>query len=132
MQELEEIIQCKVPRNKKMCKDKWNGLNYDYKKLLDYHKGIGHHNSFLDLFTKERNQQRLLRAFNKECYETIETFQGECIINALIHVQDLQAKGDANYVPQVLKGDNKKTNIIQTLHEPSCKSFFGENFIPNS
>jgi hypothetical protein len=56
-----------------MCKEKWNGLNYDYKKLLDYHKGIGYHNSFLDLFTKERNQQHLLQAFNKECYETIET-----------------------------------------------------------
>jgi hypothetical protein len=76
-----------------MCKDEWNGLNYGNKKLLDYHKGIGHHNSLLDLFTKKRNQQHLLRAFNKECYETIETFQGEHIINALVHVRDLQAKG---------------------------------------
>jgi hypothetical protein len=112
MEELQKIIQFKVPRNKKMCKDKWNGLNYDYKKLLDYHKGIGHHNSFLDLFTKERNQQHLLQAFNKECYETIETFQGERIINALVYVQDLQAKGDANYIPQVLEGDNRKTKTL--------------------
>jgi hypothetical protein len=88
MEELEKIIQSKVLRNRKMCKDKWNGLSYDYKKLLDYHKGIGHHNYFLDLFTKERNQQQLLRAFNKECYETIETFQGGRIINALVHVRD--------------------------------------------
>ncbi len=72
-----------------MCKQKWNGLNYDYKKLLDYHKGIGYHNFFLNLFKKEHNQQHLLHAFNKECYETIETFQGERIINALVHVQDL-------------------------------------------
>ncbi len=74
MEELQKSIQSKMPRNRKMCKEKWNGLDYDYKKLLDYHRGIGHHNSFLDLFTKKRNQQHFLQAFNKECYETIETF----------------------------------------------------------
>ncbi len=32
----------KCQRNGKMCKDKWAGLNYDYKKLLDYHKRTRH------------------------------------------------------------------------------------------
>lgn len=32
----------KCQRNGKMCEDKWVGLNYDYKKLLDYHKGTRH------------------------------------------------------------------------------------------
>jgi len=66
----------------------------------------------LDLVTKEHNQQHLFQTFNKECYEIIETFQGECIIHAPVHVQDLQAKGDANYIPQILEGDNRKTKTL--------------------
>jgi hypothetical protein len=42
-----------MPRNGEMCKDKWNGLNFDYKKLLDYHKGTGHQTSFLELTMEE-------------------------------------------------------------------------------
>jgi hypothetical protein len=40
-------------RNGKMCKDKWNVLNFDYKKLVDCHKGTRHHASFWDLTMEE-------------------------------------------------------------------------------
>jgi hypothetical protein len=26
-----------------MCKDKWNGLNFDYEKVSNYHSNIGQH-----------------------------------------------------------------------------------------
>jgi len=29
-----------------MCKDKWNYINGDYKKIFDYYKGIGHNISY--------------------------------------------------------------------------------------
>jgi hypothetical protein len=32
----------KCQRNGKMCEDKWNALNFDYKILSDYHKGTKH------------------------------------------------------------------------------------------
>ncbi len=44
--EFQKFIHAKIPLNGKMCKDKWNGLNSDYKRLSNYHKGIGHHMSF--------------------------------------------------------------------------------------
>jgi len=36
----------KVLKNKKMCKDKWNGLNSNYKKKLNYRRGV--HNLGID------------------------------------------------------------------------------------
>jgi hypothetical protein len=33
---------------------------------------------------------------NRKCYKIVEAFQGEQIINALVHENDLQAKGDVN------------------------------------
>lgn len=39
--------------------------------------------------TKECERNHLPRQFNKKYYEGIETFQGERIINAPIHLKDL-------------------------------------------
>jgi len=39
-----------------MCKDKWNGLNYDYKKVSNYHSNIGHHIPFWDLTMEEHEK----------------------------------------------------------------------------
>ncbi len=41
--ELHKKTKIKNLKNKTMCKEKWNALNSDYKKLTDYHKGIGNH-----------------------------------------------------------------------------------------
>lgn len=51
-------------------------MNCNYKKLLDYHKGIGHHKLFLELTMEEHDWYDLLHQFNKENYETIDAFQG--------------------------------------------------------
>jgi hypothetical protein len=47
--DLQKITKLKVPYNGKMCKDKWNGLNSNYKKVVDYHVGTSHHIPFWDL-----------------------------------------------------------------------------------
>jgi TRAP-type C4-dicarboxylate transport system substrate-binding protein len=52
--ELQKRIKRKFPRNKTMCKDKWNAPNSNYKKLVDYHKGTRVHTCFWDLFDKEK------------------------------------------------------------------------------
>jgi hypothetical protein len=49
VEEVQKVIHAKMPRSGKMCKDKWNGLNFDYKKFLDYHKGIGLSHIFLGI-----------------------------------------------------------------------------------
>lgn len=36
-----------------MCKDKWDELNLNYKKILDYCKGTSHHISFWELIVYE-------------------------------------------------------------------------------
>jgi hypothetical protein len=79
----------RVPRNGKMCKDKWNVLNFDYKKLVHYHKRIRHLPPLWDLTMEEWEKYHLLCHFNKKSSETINAFQGKIIINTLIHVQDL-------------------------------------------
>jgi hypothetical protein len=38
----------------------------------------------------------------------IEAFQGEQIINASIHVRDLQAEGDKNFVMSMLKPNTQE------------------------
>jgi hypothetical protein len=36
-------------RNDKMCQDKWNSINGDYKKISNYYKGMDHNTSYWDL-----------------------------------------------------------------------------------
>jgi len=47
--EIQNVINTQSPQNNKMCKDKWNNLNLNYKKIVDYHKGIRHNIVFLDV-----------------------------------------------------------------------------------
>lgn len=47
--DLEQKTQKKFARDGTMCKDKWNSLNSNNKKLIDYHKGIENHTYFWDL-----------------------------------------------------------------------------------
>jgi len=54
-------------RNTKMCKDKWNGLNFNYNKLSNYHKGIKHQSYFWEPTIKEHNEHDFPWQFNK-CY----------------------------------------------------------------
>jgi hypothetical protein len=74
---LQKIIHAKIPWNGKMCKDKWNGLNSYYKKLLNYHKGTSHHMLFWEMILKECDRYHLSKQFNKEFYKATEAFQGE-------------------------------------------------------
>ncbi len=39
-----------------MCKDKWDELNLNYKKILDYSKCTNHHISFWDIIVYERDK----------------------------------------------------------------------------
>jgi superoxide dismutase len=47
--ELQKATQSKFPKTGVMCKDKWNSLNFDFKKLSYYQKGTGNHTYFWDL-----------------------------------------------------------------------------------
>jgi cytochrome oxidase Cu insertion factor (SCO1/SenC/PrrC family) len=49
--ELQKFIHMKVPTNETMCKD--FRVNFDYKKLVNYHKGTKHHASFWLLTMEE-------------------------------------------------------------------------------
>jgi hypothetical protein len=50
-------------KNGKMCKDKWNNLNSEYKKKY-YHKSIGHHNSFGEFMDiNEHDKHHLLKQY---------------------------------------------------------------------
>ncbi len=62
VEELQKLIHVEMPRNGKKCEDKWNGLNFDYKKLLDYHKGIGYHTSLLELTMEEHNKFKYINS----------------------------------------------------------------------
>jgi hypothetical protein len=67
----------------------------------------------------------------KKCYDAIKTFQGKRIINAPIHVQNLQIKGHVKYVPQVPKNDTQN-NQDSTMPHSFMQELLGTNFVPNS
>ncbi len=75
-----------------MCKDKWNGLNFDYKKIFDYHVKTNNHTIFYDLTIKEHNYHQLSKFFNQKLYYAIQAFQGDMMINAIGHVRDICIK----------------------------------------
>jgi hypothetical protein len=39
-----------------MCKDKWNGLNSNYKRISNFHLSIGHHIPLWDLTMEEHEK----------------------------------------------------------------------------
>jgi hypothetical protein len=45
-QKIQVITRSKNLHNGKMCKDKWNCLNGNYKNITNYHKGLGHNISY--------------------------------------------------------------------------------------
>jgi hypothetical protein len=51
---LQATTKSKSLHNGKMCKNKWPCVYNDYKRICDYHKGIGHNTSYWDLTTKEK------------------------------------------------------------------------------
>jgi hypothetical protein len=64
--ELQKKINSKFPRNGTMCKNKWNTLNFDYKKITNYHKWNGIYMCFWDLILcEEKKKFHLLHQFNK-------------------------------------------------------------------
>jgi hypothetical protein len=44
-----------------MCKDKWNGLNSNYKRVSNFHLSIGHHTPLWDLIVEEHEKHHLPR-----------------------------------------------------------------------
>ncbi len=64
--------------------------------------------SFWEMIPKEHDQYHLLKQFNKEFYKATEAFQGEQIINSLIHVKELQAEGDKNFVVSMSELNTQK------------------------
>jgi hypothetical protein len=51
---------------------------------------------------EECKRNHLPHQFNIKYYDAIEVFQGKCVINAPIHVWDLQVNRDANYIAPIL------------------------------
>ncbi len=99
----------KTTRNGKMCKDKWNSINGDYKKIFDCHKGMGHNTSYWDLSLEDWDKFHLPKQFNENCYNTIKVFQGEKNINDLLHMKDLNALGDGVFYGQLLRKELEKS-----------------------
>lgn len=57
--ELQKLIHVREPRTKKICKRKQNKLNYDFKKLANYPKGIKHIPLVWELTIEECNNKHL-------------------------------------------------------------------------
>lgn len=90
------ITKSKVMRNQKMCKDKWNGLNGDYRKVADYGKSTENHTSFWDLNNEDKDKFGLPGVFHSNFFDAIEAFQGERIINMPLHLRDSQLLDDSS------------------------------------
>jgi hypothetical protein len=85
-----------MPRNEKMCKDKWNGLNSNKKPTFKLSQRRQGPHIILRNQSKEFDMYHLPHESNRKCYKIVEAFRGEQIINARVHENDLQAKGDVH------------------------------------
>ncbi len=68
------------------------------------------------MILEKHDQYYLIRQFNKDFYEVIEVFQGEWIIIVLIHVKDLQAKGEETLLCQCLNQTHKKNKTLHNIN----------------
>jgi hypothetical protein len=103
VEELQKRTKIKNPRSGTMCKDNWNVLNFNYKKLADYHKGTGNHTSFWELSFEKKERFHLPFHFNQKFYNAIEAFQGEKAIYVPFHMRDVNVKGNGVNRPLVKK-----------------------------
>ncbi len=83
-----------------MCKDKWNSLNSDFKKLINYHKGTRNHTCFWDLTFEEKEHFHLPCQYTWEHYELIEVFRGENNINVPLYIKDVNVEGNIYKPPK--------------------------------
>jgi hypothetical protein len=80
-----------------MCKDKWNSFNFDYKKIVDYHKGTNNHTCFWDLVVEEKDKYHLPHQLCQQFYDLIKEFQGEKNVIAPLHSKDINVTNDEIY-----------------------------------
>ncbi len=52
--DLQETTKSRSPCNGRMCKNEQTCVKDNYKRISNYHKGIGHNTSYLDLTIKEK------------------------------------------------------------------------------
>ncbi len=53
-EKLQKDMKNKTSKSDIMCKDKWNSLNFNYKKLAYYHKRTCNRTNFYDLMFEEK------------------------------------------------------------------------------
>jgi hypothetical protein len=90
-----------------MCKDEWNSFNFDYKKIIDYHKGIDNHTCFWDLVVEEKDRYHLPHQICQKLNDLIKEFQGERKVITPLHSKDINVKSDKIY----------KLTLQQVVHE---------------
>jgi hypothetical protein len=94
---LQAQTKSKLLENGKMCKDKWNSIHDDYKKISNYQKDTRNNTSYWDLLAKNQHQHHLPWQFNEDCYNAFKTLQGERNVNAPLPCEKLVAIGNGMY-----------------------------------
>ena len=88
--------QC--PRDGASCKNKWNQLVPDYKRISDYLGRTGRNiRDYWDLSSGERKDEGLPRQFSHEFYAAIDDWYGTRPQINPPHVRDVLSPHDANY-----------------------------------
>jgi hypothetical protein len=68
-----------------MCKDKWNSFNFDYKKIIDYHKTTKNHICFWNHVVEKKDKYHLPCQLCQEFYDLIEEFHMERNVIVPLH-----------------------------------------------
>jgi hypothetical protein len=79
-----------------MCKENWNELKFNYKKLLIMTRELDTMYIIMGNDDARVDKCHYPHQLNQEYYKTILKTKGERIINAPIHMRELQTKGDAS------------------------------------
>jgi hypothetical protein len=75
-------------RDKDACRDKWQGIYGDYKRIYDYLKGTGVNQVYEELIPKERANAGLPRHFSPYYYQLIHSFCKDSPNVELPHARD--------------------------------------------
>ncbi len=80
-------------------------------KLTNYHKSTRNHTNFWELSFEEKERFHLPLHFNQKCYDAIEAFQGEKVMNVPFHMQNVNVKRNGIYRPFVEKTQDENDDF---------------------
>lgn len=105
-------------QNAMACKDKWNGLYREYKKIWNQQKGIGFNKSYWTISVAVKEVLKLPKDFMLDLSNNMDSFLKDWPTQAPLHGRDFIAPNDHVYYSEWLeaKDQNSQPKTCSNKH----------------